>query len=172
MLATMVSNLTKLLLVLLLGLRLVSASPIRGDATVEARQNICSKGQSFGCLPRPGGGGGGSTSWNSFDLAIPAVGDPLVHNAHAPGGQVRAENWNRADGTVFLAIRLGEDYEPQLPNERVVVQAWIGNDRITLTNDRFHYFYDVALATIPAKLVTKARKKKGPVIITIKWNEE
>lgn len=159
----MVYDITKFLFILLLWLRLVSASPIPGDGPIEARQMICGKGQIFGCLPS------GSPGWNSFDLAIPAAGDPIIHDTESPGREVRGSIWSRADGGAFLTVHLVDGYEVRLPNIAIEIQAWVANSQVTLSTSRLYYDTQAGLATIQPGIVASARLNSINPTVKIKW---
>lgn len=153
---------SKYLSILCLCLAVVTARPLQADGSpnILPRQKICRTG--FGCLPF------GNSGWNSFDIALPAVGDPLTHNAQSPGAEVAATVWNRADGTVFLGITLVDGYNPP-PTDSIEIQAWVGRSRITLNRNDIRTLDGGAVATVPANLISRARSSSSTPAITIRW---
>ncbi|KAL0780210.1 hypothetical protein CaCOL14_004694 [Colletotrichum acutatum] len=88
-------------------LSLVSASPLPlnadGSIAIRPRQSVCRP--TVGCVPFFN-----APTWNSFELTIPAPGDPRTQTARSPGGEIEASVWNRAHGSAFLGIHLGDSY--------------------------------------------------------------
>ncbi|KXH63586.1 hypothetical protein CSAL01_09452 [Colletotrichum salicis] len=123
--------LTMALAMLTMVLSLVSASPLPlsqdDPAALGPRQSVCRP--TLGCVPFFN-----APTWNSFELTIPAPGDPRTQTARSPNGEIEASVWNRADGSAFLVIHLGDSY--MLPGHREMqIQARHRNTAITLSRN-------------------------------------
>lgn len=153
---------------LAIGLSLVSASPLPlssdDSAALQTRQSVCRP--SVGCVPFFNG-----PRWHSFELTIPAVGDPHTQRVLSAGGEVEATVWNRSDGTALLAIHLGEEFE--LPgHSEMLIQARHGNTAINLNRNTIQLEGEGGIATIPAASISSWREGSqvgNTITLTIRW---
>jgi len=120
---------SKYLSILCILLAVVLARPLETNdsPSIVPRQTVCRTG--FGCLPF------GNSGWNTFDLALPAAGDPLTHDGQSSGAEIQGSVWNRSDGSVFLGITLVDGYNPP-HTDYIEVQAYIGGHQIRLNHNQ------------------------------------
>ncbi|KAK1853844.1 hypothetical protein CCHR01_03497 [Colletotrichum chrysophilum] len=143
-----------------------SPLPISPDDAVnlKSRQSVCRP--IVGCVPFFN-----APTWNSFELTIPAPGDPLTQEGRSAGGEVEASVWNRADGSAFLGIHLGDDYD--LPaHAEMQIQARFRNTDIRLNRASIDLEGQGALGTIPAASITEWRQGNrigNTITLTIRW---
>lgn len=167
-----VSLLNMVLALFVMVLSLVSASPLPllsqdVPATLGPRQSVCRP--TVGCVPFFN-----APSWNSFELTIPAPGDPRTQTARSSGGEIEASVWNRADGSAFVGIHLGDSYT--LPgHSEMQIQARHRNTAISLNRNSIQLEGEGGLATIPAATINSWRQGNrigNTITLTIRWRLE